>query len=421
MISKTNSDPIQKIISTKDINKRNILRIIKNNSPISRTEIATRLRISKTTISTYINELIDDGLIVENGFGDSTLRGGKKPTLLSFNNHAKYILCTEIGVSNIRTAITDLDSNIIKQKVIPTEEWLGPDIVIGKVINSLEDVLDQSQIAHKDILGIGISVPGLVSTDNKIAVFCNRLTGWSNIHLGEILYKKFKLFVHIENECRIGAIAEKYFGKAKNYNNFVSVIMGEGVGSGIFVDGKLYIGSHKISGEFGHTTVDDKGEKCHCGNVGCLTTIASTNTLKATIEKIVSDNPSSLLHHKMINSKNLDIEDIYDAFHKGDRYVEKEVLRNAYWVGLGIANLVKVLDPEIIIISGNAVNFGEKYLNVVIKTVEDKAFPVVSKNKFKIVFSDLGESIRIKGASIMIFDRVFGFSNYDLSKEFIVK
>lgn len=166
-----------KKISTKEINKKNILRIIKNSPPISRIDIAARLKISRPTVTAYIDELISEGLINEIGFGESTQLGGKKPRLLQFNNRASYIIGAKIGVRTTRAAITDLDANIVEQIKVPTEEWLGSEMVIGKLKKIVSNVITKSGISTNKVIGIGIATTGLTDSENGVVVFSPNLSG----------------------------------------------------------------------------------------------------------------------------------------------------------------------------------------------------------------------------------------------------
>jgi glucokinase-like ROK family protein len=411
----------QKIkITTKEINKKNILRIIKNSSPISRIDIASRLKISRPTVTAYIDELMSEGLVIEIGLGESTQLGGKKPRLLQFNNKANYIIGVKIGVRTTGAAITDLDANIIEHSKTPTEEWSGPEVVIDNLKGIISEVIKKSGISINKIIGIGIATTGLTDSENGVVVFSPNLFGWSNIPLVQIIENEFKIPTFIDNECRVQAIAERFNGLARGINTFVCYYVGVGVGSGIFIDGEILRGRYRRGGEVGHITVVEDGVECHCGNFGCLETVASTKKLiKDVISRVKNDKTSSL-YNKIKSEIPIEIEDIYEAYDQNETKVIEEVLKNANWVGVGIANTIKVIDPELVIIHGKVIPFGDKYLKVVEETVRKMTFPKV-KQDFEIKFTQLGEMIGVIGASVMVFDKVFELNNIDISKEFVVK
>ena len=161
-------------ISLKEINKKNILKIVMEMGPISRIDISRHLKISRPTTSAYIGELIKDGLVKEIGKGESTSSGGKKAVLLQFNVRAGYIVGVMIGVKTIRIALTDLGSNIMEIIKVPTEEWFGPDAVIDKLVKNLKKIIRTSKVNKEEIIGIGVGATGLVDS-KKVWLFSHQI------------------------------------------------------------------------------------------------------------------------------------------------------------------------------------------------------------------------------------------------------
>jgi glucokinase-like ROK family protein len=403
-------------ISLKEINKKNILKIIIDVGSISRIDISRRLKISRPTTSAYISELIDDGLIEEIGKSDSTSLGGKKAVLLRFNARANYILGAMIGVKTIRIALTDLGSNIIEIIKIPTEERLGPSEVMNKLVKNLRSIIKSSGINKEEIIGIGIGATGLVDSRNGLVIFSPNLSGWNNIKLKEIIEKKVGLPTFIENECRVQAIAEKKYGLARNVGDFVCVETGIGIGTGVFIDNKLIVGEKGMAGEIGHIITNLAGNrKCHCGNVGCLETLCSINSL---IEDIRADIKKS--RKSADYNKKLKINDLYKLYERGDKIVVRNVDKNAEYLGIGISNAIKMFNPELIIIHGEVIKFGKKYLIKVKESVSKNTFPKV-KDEYNIQFSELGEKIGVIGAASIVFDNIFDLENSNIAGHYIIK
>jgi glucokinase-like ROK family protein len=403
-------------ISLKEINKKNILKIIIDVGSISRIDISRRLKISRPTTSAYISELIDDGLIEEIGKSDSTSLGGKKAVLLRFNARANYILGTMIGVKTIRIALTDLSSNIIEIMKIPTEEWLGPNEVMNKLVKNLRSIIRSSGINKEEIIGIGIGATGLVDSRNGLVIFSPNLSGWSNIKLNEIIEKKLELPTFIENECRVQAIAEKKYGLAKSIKNFVCVETGIGIGTGVFIDNKLIIGEKGMAGEIGHIITNLAGNrKCHCGNIGCLETLCSVNSLMEDIRDDIKKSKKSSDYNKKLK-----IKDLYKLYEQGDKIVTRNVDKNAEYLGIGISNAIKMFNPELIIIHGEVIKFGKNYLKKVKESVSQNTFPKV-KDEYNIQFSELGEEVGVIGATSIVFDNIFDLENSNIAGHYIIK
>jgi N-acetylglucosamine repressor len=404
-------------ISLKEINKKNILKIVIDMGPISRIGISRRLKISRPTTSAYISELIEDGLIEEIGKSDSTSMGGKKAVLLQFNNRAGYILGVMIGVRNIRIALTDMGSNIVEVIKVPTEEWLGPDAVIDKLIKNLKEIIKNTGISREEIIGTGIGATGLVDGKEGMVIFSPNLSGWNNINLKKIIQKKFGLPTFIENECRVQAIAEKRYGLAKDISNFVCVETGTGIGTGVFIDNKLMVGNKGMAGEIGHIITNLAGNRvCHCGNVGCLETLCSTTSLLEDIENDIKKSRKSSGYKR----EGLKLEDLFVLYGQGDEIVTRNVDNNARYLGIGISNTIKMFNPEIVIIHGEVIKFGERYLNKVKESVSKNTFPKV-KDNYNIRFSEMGDNVGVIGAATIVFDNIFDLENSNIAGHYIIK
>ncbi len=404
-------------ISLKEINKKNILKIVIDVGQISRIDISRQLKISRPTTSAYIGELIEEGLIEEIGKSDSTSSGGKKAVLLQFRVRAGYILGVMIGVKNIRIALTDLGSNIIEIMKIPTEEWLGPDAVIDKLVKNIKEIIKKSRINKEEIIGIGIGATGLVDSMKGLVIFSPNLNGWNNIKLKEIIERKIGLPAFIENECRVQAIAEKKYGLAKNIKNFVCVETGTGIGTGVFIDNRLVSGDKGMAGEVGHIITNLAGNRiCHCGNTGCLETLCSTSYL---LEDIADDIKKSGVSSRK-SDNGLKLEDIYDLYNQGDEIATVNIEKNAEYLGIGISNTIKMFNPELIIIHGEVIKFGEKYLKKVKESVSKNTFPKV-KDDYNIQFSEMGDNVGVIGAASIVFNNIFDLDSSSVAGHYIIK
>lgn len=406
-----------KNISLREINKKNILKIVIEKGPISRINISKQLRISRPTTSDYINDLVKKNLIKEVGKSESTPAGGKRAVLLQFNSKSGFILGVMIGVKSIRIAVTDLSSNIIKKIKVPTEEWKGPDSVIKKIVRNLSKIYKEAKVSKKDIIGIGIGSSGLVDSNTGIVIFSPNLKGWSEINLKKIIENSINLPTFIENECRVQAIAEKKFGLAKEVIDFVCVETGVGIGTGVFINNKLVVGNKGMAGEVGHIITNLAGNRvCHCGNVGCLETLCSIRFLLEDIEQDIkrSEKQTKYLKRKLREA------DLYKLYREGNHIVVKNVEKNAEYLGIGISNAIKMFNPEMVIIQGEVVKFGEKYLNKVKKSVSENTFPKV-KDDYNIQFSKLGEDVGLIGATSIVFDNIFNLDNMNIAEQYIIK
>jgi glucokinase len=322
-----------------------------------------------------------------------------------------------IGVKNIRIALTDLGSNIIEIMKIPTEEWLGPDAVIDKLVKNIKEIIKKFKINKEEIIGIGIGATGLVDSMKGLVIFSPNLNGWNNIKLKEIIERKIGFPAFIENECRVQAIAEKKYGLAKNIKNFVCIETGTGIGTGVFIDNRLVSGDKGMAGEIGHIITNLAGDRvCHCGNIGCLETLCSTSYLLTDIADDIKKSGASSRSSKSV----LKLEDLYDLYKQGDEVVTVNVEKNAEYLGIGISNTIKMFNPELIIIHGEIIKFGEKYLKKVKESVSKNTFPKV-KDDYNIQFSKMGDNVGVVGAASIVFDNIFDLDSSSVAGHYIIK
>ncbi|MCJ7665246.1 MAG: ROK family protein, partial [Actinobacteria bacterium] len=203
----------------------------------------------------------------------------------------------------------------------------------------------------------------------------------------------------------------------KNYNNFVCIETGIGIGTGVFIDNKLMIGDKGMAGEVGHIITNLGGNrKCHCGNLGCLETLCSISSL---MEDIITDIGKSGKSVGYDNSR-IEIEDSYRLYEQGDKIITSNVEKNAEYLGIGISNAIKMFNPEIIIIHGEVIKFGEKYLKKVKESVSKNTFPKV-KDDYNIKFSEMSDNVGVVGAASIVFENVFDLENSNIAGHYIIK
>lgn len=406
------------LITNKEINKENILLTIKERGPISRADLSKLLRVSKPTILTYINELIAENKIKEIGFKESTVLGGRKARLLAYNNYFKYIISTILDIDRLTIGVTDLDFSIIAKSTKPLGNNRNPEVVVKLIREELNNLVKSTSVKMTDVIGLGISIPGLVDDYRGIVNFSHNLPGWKNIHIKELLEKDLCIKVFIAHECRTRALIEKFKLSEKSINNIAVIKLSEGVGSAILINGKLLGGRDGIAGEIGHITFDYRSKvQCNCGNYGCVEALGSIIALLNNIKEKLK---SSIYNSELTYKDNLSLEEVCKAFNNGDRLVCEEVKINAKYLSFAVSNIIKFFNPQKIIIYGVIKHFGEKYLDLVRNNVLKETFPRFIEN-YDITFSNLKKEDELKGVAIMVFNNVFISKDIDYKDKFLVK
>jgi glucokinase-like ROK family protein len=371
----------------KSHNMRAILLSLLHDGQISRVELAEKLNLSNTTITNLISELLDQGIILEEQVEvtEKRRRVGRPRRMLRLVPSARYAIGVHIGVGLFRVAVTNLFAEIIYSEKGKFELTSPPDDVIKDIVRVIERTIEKSGIEREKVLGIGVGASGLVNYDKGINVFAPRL-GWENVPVQHLMEIKLDLPVCVDNNVRAMALGEAFFGDGRGVSVLAFVYGRIGVGAGIVVNGRVFRGSGAGAGEIGHTTVIPQGgEVCTCGNTGCLETLLSEPVWVRHVEKLAASHPESTL---AANLKREDerspIELIFAAASSGDEYAKNFVEDRSCYLGIALANLVNVLNPELIILGGMFSQGSEWIL------------PIAEAKMREASFAGLGEKVTLK-------------------------
>jgi glucokinase-like ROK family protein len=392
-------------LSHKDFKLRT-LNIIRNTGPSTKQAIASKLGINITTITSLINKLYKEyKILVVSGVDDST--GGRKPKLYQINKKFGYVIGLDIGGENIRVIITDILGNIISSLRDKINSEKSKEEIISKILSMMDSLIIKSKISKEKILGIGMSISGIINTESGYIIFCPNIEGFKDFHVKKIIEEKTKVQVFIDDSVRCMAIAEKRYGIAKSYNNFIFVSLGKGIGIGVYIDGKIYRGSMGLAGELGHITVSENGPICNCGNRGCLEAIASSDgIIRRVTEGMKKGIVTSLSSAINSNFDNLTVEIIAKAAKDGDKFAYYIINRTGEYVGIAIAAALNLFGSDLIVIGGGVSESGDILLSAIKRTVKTRALDVISK-KVAIIKTQLDDNIAALGAATNLIDTLF--------------
>ena len=386
------------IINT--MNKRDVLNIIRNNGTIFRAEIARLSGLSMPTIMKIADNLIELGLIREIGKGESS--GGKPPKLLEFVADSYYCVGIDLGTTKITGVVLDFYANIIYKKTVLNDVNCSVNSMIERICNVIDNTLSQPEINRKKIIGIGIGMPGLVDNDTREVLFSPNL-GWENVDLVGIIHERFGLPVMIENVTRAMAMGESHFGIARKTKNFICVNLGYGIGSAMMINGELYSGTTGTSGELGHVVIDPVGPKCECGNRGCIEAISSAKAITNSARKRLQKGETSILTNMCGNDlSKIEAKTVFEAARQGD-LLACDIINNAIeYLGIGLALMINLLDPQYIILEGGMANAGEILTDKLEKTIAKHRMKHAGM-RCKMVVSEFGaDAAAIGGASLIL-------------------
>ena len=337
---KTNGLKMVDIHDIRNINQTVLLHLIRERQPISRAEIAKITGLRPGTISSIVNRLILKGVIYEGAEGPSS--GGRKPTYLYINGENAYVLAIDIGVRETIYAVSDFNGRILKQKAMATKG--KPQTFLCALAAEIEKTI-KADYPRIKFAAAGVSVPGLIRRETgEVAVSPN--LEWNNLPVKAILEERLKLPVFVENDADAAAFSELWYGPLDEIKvkTLLYILVVDGLGTGLIINGELHVGSQIGLGGFGHMCIEPNGEVCSCGRKGCWETLASES---ATIAR----------YHRLMNNKNglitTSITDIIAQANHGEEKAIAALRATAEYLGEGIASLAHGLSPEIIVVGGD--------------------------------------------------------------------
>ena len=319
----------------------NLLKLLYTSGPLSRTDLAKREGVAASYVSAVVSRAQAGGLISEFGLLESAR--GRRKVLLNINPDLAQLVGVDIGRRHLRIAITDFSARILDYVCLESGASQGKD----HALSTIDDALKILFSSRPELAGIGISHSGVIDQQQGKVLFWPQFDGWEDVPLKHIFEQKYGLPTCVEDEVRAMATMEHRLGHGKDVRNFVFVYVGMGIGSAIFVDGRLYTGRDGLAGELGHTTVEKDGRLCSCGNRGCLELYSSVSAIIGRVRTELEQGVSSTLTHELGGSpETLSVEKIEAAAESHDRLAERVLLEAGAWLGTALAGVVNLLNPE---------------------------------------------------------------------------
>ena len=375
----------------KSNNIRAILMTLLRYDVVARVRLAQMTGVSPTTITNLINELLEQGVIAEedNGQTNGRRRVGRPQTGLRLVSDARFVVAIYIDVDAVYIAVNDLFAQPVVRRSFPLVGDIQPENVLPQITAMARDVMAESGIPTRFMIGAGVGASGLVDPYTGVNVIAPNL-GWHNVPLRDAISDHLGLPVAVDNNVRAMALGEMLFGAGRvpgEGHTLAFVYSRVGVGAGFVVGGQLYRGSGAGAGEIGHTTmIPDGGELCGCGNSGCLETLVSEPAIVRAAKKIATDNPSGILAECLENGAGKVIERVFSAARAGDESTCKLLDERAHYMGIALANLVNVLNPELIVMGG------------IFAQGQDVLLPAVEATMRARAFAGLGERVTLQTA-----------------------
>lgn len=333
------------------INRYQVLNTIRNRKLISRADISRETGLSRASVTNITAQLIEDELLLEKEEGDSI--GGRRPILLELNPDGAYTLGVHLSFQNISVVIINLKADILAQHFVPFDAHdTSPEDMAEKIAQAVHQCMWTTELSKKKISGVGLAIHGLVDSLTGLIRYLPNYQ-WKNVDFKSILQQKLQIPIYIDNSSNNLALTEQWFGAGKDVDNFIVVNLAHGLGTGIVINGQVYMGHTGIAGEFGHTTIDPSGPLCRCGKRGCLEAYVGDYAIIANAKELARQGA-----WQTENPDQLTIDDIIASAQAGEATLVDLYARTGHMLGIGIANLISIFNPARVIISGKGTEAG---------------------------------------------------------------
>lgn len=388
----------------KKLNRMRIVNMIKEHEPISRQQLAEQTGLTASAITGIIHELIDMNFVKEIGLGES--HGGRKPIKLKFNCKAGYVLGIEMTHHETVFAIADLKNQPNKVHSVAID-MATPQTGVPLLVAEIKQLINQEEHSKMNFMAVGIAFPGMLHVNEGIVKRAINLgPEWNEYPLQEVLEAKLGVPVVIENNAKAAALAEKWFGDGTAYENLAYINMGEGISTGILVEGAILQGARGYAGQIGHMVLDENGPLCNCGNRGCLEAICACPAL---IRKVKDELPLIAKTDPLVKilEEKGDIRflDIVQAAAVDGSYAQELFRQVGKNIGLVMVNMINLYNPDGIFIGGKMAVAGPLFIDVVKAVVSKRALPEVASSTV-IGISSLGADTGVIGACALVLQQL---------------
>jgi glucokinase len=317
------------------------------------------------------------------------------------SNKSEFIVGVDLGGTKILSGVFTPALKCLGKVKLSTKSERGVEAVLDRIARCVRDAVDETDFDLKNCRGVGIGAPGAVDFDAGRIIFAPNL-GWRDVAVKRELEKRLDVPVFLENDCNVCTLGvhEREFGGKPRH--LIGIFVGTGIGGGLILDGKLFSGSSHTAGEIGHMVMQVDGDKCGCGNKGCLEALASRTAIFKRIQAAVKDGQKTVLTDLLGDDlEKLKSGDLRKAIRRGDKLVEEVIEEAAEYIGIGIGNMVNLLNPEIVVLGGGVIDaLEDEMFKIIVKTAHEYAMPGADKD-LKIVCSKLGNDAGITGAAVL--------------------
>lgn len=317
------------------------------------------------------------------------------------DNNKEFLVGVDLGGTKILAGVFDMHLNCVGRAKMSTKATRGEKAVVDRIARCIQDAVDECDLDLKQIRSVGIGAPGACDPESGKVIFAPNLA-WENYPLKKELERHIEIPVFLENDCNIQTLGVYEKELKSKPRHVVGIFLGTGIGAGLIFDGKLFSGFNRTAGEIGHMVLEVGGPKCGCGNRGCFEALASRTALFRRIHEAVKAGQKTVLTEMLGNDlDDMRSGDLRKAIRRGDKVVEKAVEEAAEYTGIAVANVINLINPEVVVIGGGLMDaLEDEMLAIIVETAHDNAMQGTDRG-VEIVASKLGDDAGITGGAVL--------------------
>ncbi len=384
-----------------DMNRNLVLNVLRTGAA-SRADVVRTTGLSPATVSLIVSELIESGLVNEVGEGKSS--GGRPPLVLRLDDERNYVVGVKLMRHVISVAVTDLRAEVLYSEVVdlaPTA--VDAESVLDALGRAVDNAVTKAGLRLDQVVGIGIGLAGLVDADTGICRYSPSF-GWRDVAVAAPIAERLGRPVLVDNDVNTLTVAEQWFGRGHGVDDFIVVTVGEGVGAGIVVEGRLYRGAKGAAGEIGHMRLDGEDVLCRCGAYGCLEAVSSDGAVRRYLAEALDRGEQSAI--PVDSTSSVTIAAVRAAAEAGDVVATEALSRAGRMLGLGIASLVDLLNPRLVILSGEGAQAGPLRLDAAVAAARTRSFGGLAEDA-EFVVDSTDDLAWARGAACIVLGELF--------------
>jgi predicted NBD/HSP70 family sugar kinase len=376
------------LASLREGNRKRVIDGLRERGVASRAELARITGLSRSTVSTIVGDLLESGLASEReGGADGEAHAGRPPVMVALNSKAGLALGIDFGHRHLRVAVSDLSHTVLAETWRELDVDHSADEGLDTAAAFVDDVLAEAGVDRSRVIGVGMGLPAPIDRATGAVQASSILPGWVGVDAAAEASRRLSLPVEVENDANLGALAELVWGAGRGRSDLAYIKVSSGIGAGLISGGRLQHGVGGTAGEIGHTVLTDGGPVCRCGNRGCLETLASS---RAIAELLSSSRGEVISTRRLLELSNA-----------GDAAAQRLIGDAGRAIGIAVANLCNLLNPECVIVGGDLSGAGEALLEPLRETARRNAIPSAGDD-LEVFAGVLGERAELLGALALV-------------------